>query len=230
MSEVWMKIYSKNDKLIYEGFTVNEMPFGSGTSYYSNGRKFQEGVFDDKGLLYGREYYRNGKLRFEGSYKHNNGYGSNYPVFGYCYDEDGKELFYGELTVRKSGLGWPTIVKPEYFGLTEPKGKPDFIKHKWESTRRKPYGKYYVNVRGKKERKCFIDFLERNGFKCEDTTDSSRENTMDSRFPITVDIGHKKYDHMGSITCAAAAATAKVIISAEEFYVLYEIVSALVIV
>jgi hypothetical protein len=230
MNEEWNKIFSKSGKLMYEGFTSNEMPFGSGTSYYSNGRKCQEGVFDEKGLLYGREYYRNGKLRFEGAYKHNSGYGPNYPVFGSCYDEDGKELFYGELTIRKSGLGWPTIVKPECFGLTEPKGKPDFIKHRWESTRKKPCGKYYVHIRSKKERKSFIDFLEKNGFKCEDAAPSAKESALDSRFPITVDIGHKKYGHMNSITCAAAAATAKVIISAEEFYMLYEIVSTVVIV
>ena len=28
MNEEWKTIYSKNGKLMYEGFTVNEMPFG----------------------------------------------------------------------------------------------------------------------------------------------------------------------------------------------------------
>ena len=230
MSEEWSKIYSKNGKLMYEGFTKDGKPFGSGTSYYSNGKKCQEGLFDVKGLVYGREYYRNGKLRFEGAYKINHGYGPNYPVFGSCYDEEGKEVFYGELTIRKSGLGWPTIVKPECFGLTAPKGHPDFCNQKWESVRKKTSGKYYVDVRGEKERHSFIIFLEKNGFKCDVSATTSRESTIDSRFPIIVDIGLKKYGHIGNTTCAAAAATSKAIIPAEDFFVLYEIVSAVVIV
>ncbi len=92
MKEEWNKIYAKNGKLMYEGFTKAGKPFGSGTSYYSNGKKFQEGLFDSTGLVYGREYYRNGKIRFEGAYKINTGYGPNYPVFGTCYDEEGNEI------------------------------------------------------------------------------------------------------------------------------------------
>lgn len=230
MSEEWNKIYSKNGKLMYEGFTKDGKPFGSGTSYYSNGKKCQEGVFDVKGLVYGREYYRNGKIRFEGTYKINHGYGPNYPVFGFCYDEEGKEVFYGELTIRRSGLGWPTILKPECFGLTAPKGQPDFCKLKWKSTRNKPSGKYYVDVRDKNERLSFILFLAKNGFRCDDSEAINRESTIDSRFPIEVDIGHKKYGHIGNTTCAAAAATSKAIMSVEDFMIHYEIVSSVVIV
>ena len=225
MSGEWNKIYSKNNKLMYDGFTKDGKPFGSGTSYYSNGKKCQEGLFDVKGLVYGREYYRNGKVRFEGSYKINHGYGPNYPVFGTCYDEEGKEIYYGELFIRKSGLGWPTIVKPECFGLTAPKGLPDFGKLKWDSMSKKAIGTYYVDVRDKKERNRFIVFLEKNGFKSDD-----REGTIESKFPITVDIDRKVYGHMGNATCAAGAASSKVLITAEKFFVLYEIVSSVVIV
>lgn len=230
MKEEWNKIYAKNGKLMYEGFTKAGKPFGSGTSYYSNGKKFQEGLFDSTGLVYGREYYRNGKIRFEGSYKINTGYGPNYPVFGTCYDEEGNEIFYGELKIIKSGLGWPTIVKPECFGLTVPKGKPDFSKLVWERTRKKPSGYYYVDVRGKKERIGFVVFLEKNGFTCDDSATVSRDSTIASRFPITVDIGRKKYGHMGNTICAAAAATSKVIISPEVFFIQYESLSGVVIV
>ena len=230
MSEEWNKIYSKSGKLMYEGFTKDGKPFGSGTSYFSNGKKCQEGLFDVKGLVYGREYYRNGKIRFEGSYKINHGYGPNYPVFGSCYDEEGNEIFYGELKISKSGLGWPTIVKPEFFESVVSKGHPDFSKLKWESTRKKPSGKYYVDVRDKKERHSFIVFLEKNGFKCDVSATVSRESTLASRFPIEVDIGHKKYGRIGNTTCAAAAVTSKAVIPAEEFYILYEIVSGVVIV
>ena len=230
MSEEWNKIYSKNGKLMYEGFTKDGKPFGSGTSYYSNGKKCQEGVFDVNGLVYGREYYQNGKIRFEGTYRINQGYGPNFPVFGYCFDEEGNEIFYGELKISKSRLGWPTILKPECFGSVVLKGAPDFDKLKWTSKRKKSSGKYLVDVRGKKDRYSFIVFLEKNGFKCADSASASRESTIDSRFPITVDIGRKKYDHMGNTTCAAAAVSSKAVIPAEEFYILYEIVSAVVIV
>ena len=230
MKEEWNKIYSKNGKLMYEGFTKDGKPFGSGTSYYSNGKKCQEGVFDVNGLVYGREYYRNGKIRFEGSYRINQGYGPNFPVFGYCFDEEGNEIFYGELKISKSRLGWPTILKPECFGSVVLKGAPDFDRLKWSSARNKSSGKYLVDVRGKKERHSFIVFLEKNGFRCADSATTNRESTIDSRFPITVDIGRKKYGHIGNTTCAAAAVSSKAIIPAEEFYILYEIVSAVVIV
>ena len=230
MNEEWNKIYSKNGKLMYEGFTKDGKPFGSGTSYYSNGKKCQEGVFDFIGLVYGREYYRNGKIRFEGAYRANQGYGPNFPVFGYCFDEEGNEIFYGELKISKSRLGWPTILKPECFGSVVLKGSPDFDKLKWASARKKSSGKYLVDVRGKKERHSFIVFLEKNGFKCDDSDAINRESTIDSRFPITVDIGCKRYGHMGNTTCAAAAVTSKALISAEDFFIHYEIVSGVVIV
>ena len=229
MSEEWNKIYSKNGKLMYEGFTKDGKPFGSGTSYFSNGKKCQEGLFDVKGLVYGREYYRNGKIRFEGSYKINRGYGPNYPVFGYCYDEEGNEIFYGELKVIVSGLGWPSIVKPECFGFTVPKGHPVFSKLTWESTRKKPKGSCYVDIRDRAKRFDFVVFLEKNGFKCDVSVMTSRESTIDSRFPVIVDIGHKKYGHMGNTTCAAAAVSSKRVISLEEFLNFYESLGELII-
>ena len=151
-------------------------------------------------------------------------------MFGHCYDEDGNEIFYGELIISRSGLGWPTIVKPEFYGSAAPKGHPDFCELKWESLRKKPSGKYYVDVKGKKARNRFVVFLEKNGFKCDVSKTTSRESTIDSRFPVTVDIGRKKYGHMGNTTCAAAAATSKVIITAEVFFIQYESVSGVVIV
>lgn len=114
MEEKWKKIYSKDHKLMYMGFTVDGKPFGTGISYYENGNKCQEGVFDRKGLVYGKEYYQHGILRFEGVYTRNKGYGPNYPTYGTCYDEDGNEIFYGELKIRKMGsMGFPKVVRPE---------------------------------------------------------------------------------------------------------------------
>lgn len=226
MNEEWNKIYSKNGKLMYEGFTKDGKPFGSGTSYYSNGKKCQEGVFDDKGFVYGKEYYQNGNLRFEGAYKHHKGYGPNYPIFGCCYDEDGNEFFYGELTIKLvGGLSYPKIEKPECYGSIEPKGYPEFYDRKWNKEERKTCGEYYVKIRGKKARRSFIVMLEKNGFKSED-----REGAIDSKFPITVDIDRKVYGYMGNATSAAGAASSRVLITAEKFFVLYEIVSSVVIV
>ena len=84
-------------------------------------------------------------------------------------------------------------------------------------------GKYYVDVKGRKARTRFVVFLEKNGFKCDVSKTTSRESTIDSRFPVTVDIGRKKYGHMGNTICAAAAATSKAIMSVEDFMIHYEI-------
>lgn len=228
--EEWKKIISEDGKLMYEGFTKDGKPFGSGTSYYANGNKCQEGIFGAKGFLYGRVYYQSGIVRFEGAYRHNKGYGPNYPVFGSCYDEEGNEIYYGELAVRKSGMGMPSIVKPECYGPIEPDGQPDFNTLKWSDKTNMSYGKYYVKVRGRKARRCFIEILEKNGFKSDEADADGREGTITSRLPITVDIDHKAYSHMGNTTCAAAAAATNLLISADEFLLRYEIISPIFIV
>lgn len=141
MEEKWKKIYSKDHKLMYMGFTVDGKPFGTGISYYENGNKCQEGVFDRKGLVHGKEYYQHGILRFEGVYTRNKGYGPNYPTFGTCYDEDGNEIFYGELKIRKMGsMGFPKIVRPEEYGSIIPKGMPCFEDLKWDEEDAGPCG------------------------------------------------------------------------------------------
>lgn len=131
MEKTWQRIYSKKNVLLYEGFTVSGKPFGAGASYYKNGCIYQEGVFDVKGLVHGREYYPSGKLRFEGTLRVNSGYGPNYPVFGTCYDENGNICFEGKLTVSRSGLGYPKIEKPEEFGPI-PQKHPKLNYFMWE--------------------------------------------------------------------------------------------------
>ena len=51
---VWNKLYYKSGKVIYEGYTLNGKPYGAGTAYYVNGNMYREGVFDIKGLVFGR--------------------------------------------------------------------------------------------------------------------------------------------------------------------------------
>ena len=86
------------------------------TKYYPNGNKQYEGVFDSKGLVRGVEYYPNGNIRFSGQFKHNSGYGPNFPVCGKFYSEEGDLLYDGEFVIFKTGVGWPFVTMPEGYG------------------------------------------------------------------------------------------------------------------
>lgn len=222
MKETWKNLYAKNRKLMYEGFTFRSKPHGSGTSYYENGKKCQEGVFDEKGLVFGREYYQNGNIRFEGTYKRNEGYGPNYPVFGYCYDEDGNEIYYGELKIMRSSIGWPSVKIPQCYGSVLPHKAPDFRTHTWAEEDKTMGGFYFVCPRGKKARTEFVEFLEKNGFRCQTDKDTSKESTIASRYPIRVDFGKKSYGHVHTTTCAAAIASSKLMYPVDRFYMLME--------
>ena len=231
MKEKWKKIFSKDHKLMYAGYVADERPFGTGTSYYENGNKCQEGVFDEKGLIHGREYYQNGNLRFEGVYTSNKGYGPNYPTFGTCYDEDGNEIFYGELKIRKIGsMGFPKIIKPEEYGFITPKGMPDFESREWEKDEDEPHGTYYIKLRGKKKRAELVEFLERNGFKCEDDDVTSKESTILSKYSVMVSLDNKQYGHLHNTTCSAAAEASRRTMPVDEFMFIFECSFAFVIV
>ena len=87
----------------------------------------------------------------------------------------------------------------------------------------KPFRGYcYVKVKGEQERQAFIEYLEKHGFKCDEDEVTTRQSTIDSRFPITVDTYHKKYGHLHIVTCLAAAATSARLVSAAEFIEKYE--------
>lgn len=121
----WKMLFDAKGVLRYEGMTVNGEPFGAGTLYYSNGKIYQEGVFGKKGLLCGTEYYSNGNKRFSGMYKYNGGYGPNYPQYGSFYKRNGRISYEGEIKVRRSGLGWPTVEYPVEFGSVIQRGAPN---------------------------------------------------------------------------------------------------------
>ena len=127
----WKQIFYDPDHIKYEGFATGGKPFGAGRTYYMDGTIYQEGVFDVKGLVYGREYYPSGKLRFEGAYCINSGYGPNYPVYGKCYDESGKMIHEGVLKVSRSGLGWPFVVVPKEYGSVVINGAPEIHYINW---------------------------------------------------------------------------------------------------
>lgn len=117
MEQIWNKIIHPDGILLYEGFTLNGKAFGAGTSFYPDGKPFHEGVFGIKGLILGREYYPNGQVRFEGVY-HNgrDHYGPNCPDYGIWYSQDGTRLFEGRFEIQRSGIGYPTVKRPEGYG------------------------------------------------------------------------------------------------------------------
>ena len=80
----------------------------------------------------------------------------------------------------------------------------------------------YVDVKDKKERQVFIEYLEEHGFKCDEDEVTTRQSTIDSIFPITVDACNKLYGHLHNVTCSAAAATSARLVSAAEFIEKYE--------
>lgn len=83
-------------------------------------------------------------------------------------------------------------------------------------------GIYYVKVKDKKERQVFIEYLEKHGFKCDEDEVTTRQSTIDSKFPITVDAVNKLYGHLHNVTCSAATVTSGRIITVEEFKENYE--------
>ena len=71
----------------------------------------------------------------------------------------------------------------------------------------------------KEKRAGLLDFLEAEGFTYDPDTD--REDVLESRFPISLNLEERRMSRMGSVTTAAGAASAKLIMNAEEFYELY---------
>lgn len=116
---VHRELYSEDGKVHYEGYTLDGAPYGFGTSYYANGNKYQEGIFDIKGLVEGKEYYSNGQVKFEGIWSITRGYGPNAPRAGNYYDEDGKLLFSGKFEIIKGGVGFPMIKHPSNYRIVE---------------------------------------------------------------------------------------------------------------
>lgn len=222
MKEEWKKIVSGKGVLKYEGYTINGKPHGSGTSYYPNGNKYQEGVFDFKGLVYGREYYRNGNVRFEGAYRICKGYGPNYPVYGACYDEDGNEYYSGKLEHSFGGVGYPTVTKPEEYGPVCLRDTPKIEMFMWSDSKADREDICYVKTKDKDERIALIVLLDQDGFVPEQDGQTTKVSVLESRFPVMVDVGNKVYGHLSNTICAAAAVSSKRVVSVKEFYEVFK--------
>ena len=94
-----------------------------GVAYYSNGNKYREGIFGRRGMIEGKEFYSNGKIKFEGILKYP-GYGPIYPTMGNLYNEDGELIFSGKFEVKKGGVGFPMVKYPKYYRFNE-KDRPE---------------------------------------------------------------------------------------------------------
>lgn len=77
---------------------------------------------------------------------------------------------------------------------------------------------FFINP-GKEKRAEFLDFLESEGFVCDEPL--GREDVLESFLPVVAETEKKTFRRMGNVTCAAGAASAKLIMTAEQFYELY---------
>ena len=120
---VCKEIFGEDGRLVYEGYTLDNAPYGFGKAYFANGNLYREGIFDRKGIVQGKEYYPSGRLRFEGQWCLTGGYGPNAPCNGNAYGEDGELIYSGKFEIKRGGVGWPMIQKPKGFPL-EQKNRP----------------------------------------------------------------------------------------------------------
>lgn len=119
------RLYYDTGALRYEGKyreigKDRHQPYGRGVMYYQDGTTWQEGVFADRGLREGKEYYPSGCLRFEGIYQiiYHTGL---FPACGSYYRQDGTLSYTGEFMVEPDQEEHLQIVKPEDYG-------PPFLK------------------------------------------------------------------------------------------------------
>jgi hypothetical protein len=80
---------------------------------------------------------------------------------------------------------------------------------------------YFVRTTEKASRRQLVDYLESEGFVCEEDEATGRAKVLNSRFPLRINETEMTYSMLHNVTCAAAAAASGILISEEEFYELY---------
>lgn len=113
---VWEKIFDAAGRLLYEGYTINHKAAGPGKLYDTDGKLRVKGIFGLGGLIFGKVWYPNGLVRFEGQFISDDGYDMNCTAYGTWYGENGELLYEGEFTISRNGRGWPEVIRPERFG------------------------------------------------------------------------------------------------------------------
>lgn len=81
---------------------------------------------------------------------------------------------------------------------------------------------YHVYTAAKESRKDLIEFLEQQGYVCEEDNVTNREIVLNTRLPVVVNVIDRKYSMLHIVVCAAASIASNMLISEEEFYVLYK--------
>ena len=76
----------------------------------------------------------------------------------------------------------------------------------------------YVRTNDRVTRQRIIADLELRGFNAES---QARQEILESRFPLRINMAEKAYGAMGNVTCVAAAASSGRLISVDEFYAQY---------
>lgn len=79
----------------------------------------------------------------------------------------------------------------------------------------------YVRTFDKEDRIKLIKFLESRGFWCIENDTQCRTDIVESGLPLTINLNEKTISCMGNVTCAAAAASQKIIINSALFHELY---------
>ena len=81
---------------------------------------------------------------------------------------------------------------------------------------------YHVYTADKESRKALVEFLEQQGYVCEEDDVTNREKVLNARLPVVVNVIDRKYSMLHNVVCAAASIASNMLISEEEFYVLYK--------
>ena len=81
---------------------------------------------------------------------------------------------------------------------------------------------YHVYTADKESRKDLIEFLEQQGYECAEDNVTNREKVLNTRLPVVVNVIDRKYSMLHNVVCAAASIASNMLISEEEFYVLYK--------
>ena len=81
---------------------------------------------------------------------------------------------------------------------------------------------YHVYTVDKESRKALVEFLEQQGYECEVDNVTNREKVLNTRLPVVVNVIERKYSMLHNVVCAAASIASNMLISEEEFYVLYK--------
>ena len=81
---------------------------------------------------------------------------------------------------------------------------------------------YHVYTADKESRKDLVEFLEQQGYVCEEDNVTNREKVLNTRLPVVVNVIDRKYSMLHNVVCAAASIASNMLISEDEFYVLYK--------